>query len=321
MIGCHAFAQGASASISSYQQLIAELQGQPDTLGTSTTLAEAYASLGSALQEEEQHADAIAAYTQALQFVREANGLLALEQFPLLEARLASHQAMAAWSEIDADRRLAWLIAHKNPAADIGLRYQTLRELGLWRLKAADEELLEDAMDGAKEAVLLYQRELADAEILAAYQQSPLSLANLYLDLAALEFLQARKKIELPLGAYMNGGQRTVTETYCETIQTADGRTRQVCRNLQVPNIDYYLSLTDRKYAAAWDHLQPMQDAVLKAWATLLPEVQTSNRDAALKLLAEVHSLTNAYNSFVAKYGKKETGTRITAPTGSRIDR
>src|SRR5690606_27345035 len=124
----------------------------------------------------------------------------------------------------------------------------------------------------------LYQQELERPGLRAAYAARPLALANLYLDLAAPEFLQARKKLALPLGAYVAGGQRTVAQVFCETIQTPDGRTRQVCRTLQVPNLDYFMALSDRKYEQVRDHLDTMKERVMEAYAVLLREVDTANR-------------------------------------------
>lgn len=304
-----------------YQQLIAELQNRQNNFGDSAGLSEAYAGLASSLQKLERHEEAVKAYDQALQLLRESSGLYALEQLPLLQAQLVSSQALKSWQQVDADRHLAYTIVLKNPAATIAQRYQALRELGLWKLRVGEDGLLPNSISDARDAAELYREELEQPEIRAAYEGKALSLANLYLDLAALEFLQAKKQLALPLSSYGTGGQRTTTEMFCETLPTADGRGRQVCRNIQVPDMNYFMSLSDRKYGATWDHLNAMQDAVLEAWAVLLPEVETHNRDAALALLTEVHSLTGAFNDFVAKNAGKRTGSRIAAPTGTRISR
>lgn len=307
----------ALSSLVSYERTIAALQTQPADV--SAQLGEAYSGLGNTLQSLQRHQEAMAAYGQALQLFRENGGLYTLEQLPLLESRLASSQALASWQEVDADRQLAYQVAVKNPAANVALHYQTLRELGLWKLRAADEKLLPNDLDVAREAEALYRRELDQPSLRADYQGKPLWLANLYLDLAAIEFLQAKKKLALPLDAYKDAGPRKITETYCETIPTPDGRGRQVCRNMQVPNLDYFMSLSDKKYAATWEHLDAMQDAVLEAYSVLLPEVDTTNRDDALLLLAEVRRLTDAFNDFVEQNARGRTGSRIAAPTGSRI--
>jgi len=308
----------SSAAPASYEQLIATLQSSQNE--SATGLSEAYLGLGNSLQTLERHDDAVGAFGQALQLLREDKGLYALDQIPLLQARLISNQALQAWQDVDADRHLAYRIALKNPAAGVDLHYQTLRELGLWKLKAAEEALLQDPLEQTSEAAALYREELGQADIGILYKGKALSLANLYLDLAALEFLQARKKLALPLSAYVEGGQRQTNEMFCETLPTADGRGRQVCRNIQVPNMDYFMALSDRKYAATWEHLEAMQEAVLEAWEVLLPEVETQNRDDALALLSEVHRLTDAFNDFVAKNARKRADTRIAAPTGSRIN-
>ncbi|MES2627178.1 MAG: tetratricopeptide repeat protein [Pseudomonadota bacterium] len=309
-----------SSSRASYEQLIADLQITQNSSGATTALSEAYTGLGNSLQTLGRHEDAVVAYEQALQLLRQSKGLYELEQLPVLQARLVSNQALAAWQDVDTGRYLAYQIALRNPGAGIALHYQTLRELGLWKLRAAEDDLLQNSLDGVQEAAALYRLELERPGIRAAYQNNALFLANLYLDLAALEFLQARKKLELPLSAYVEGGQRTVTEMYCETIPMPGGRERQVCRSMQVPNMDYFMSLSNKKYSTTWEHLNAMQDAVLEAYAVLLPEVATEHRDDALTLLSEVHNLTDAFNDFVAQNARR-TGSRIAGPTGSRINR
>jgi hypothetical protein len=89
---------------------------------------------------------------------------------------------------------------------------------------------------------------------------------------------------------------------------------------MQVPNMDYFMSLSDRKYREVQRHLDATQDAVLEAYAVLRNEVETPNRAAALSLLSEVHRLTDAHNDFTAANARR-TGSRIAAPTGSIIAR
>jgi tetratricopeptide (TPR) repeat protein len=217
----------ASAQPASYEQQIAELQARQ---ASGIELSEAYYGLGTSLQQEERHEEAVAAFDDALQALRENTGLYDLEQLPVLQARLDSTQALESWEEVDAGKQLAYQITLHNPAAGTASHYQTLRELGLWKLRVAEEKLLPNALDGVRDAVALYRHELEQPGVVTAY--SPLSFANLYLDLAALEFLQARQKLALPLAEYTMGGPRTATETYCQTISGPDGRPRDVCRSI-----------------------------------------------------------------------------------------
>jgi len=305
------------SAVTSYQQVIAELETRQSAFGVEMELGQAYYGLGSALQALAQHEEALAAFDMTLQALRENNGLYALEQLPVLQARLDSSQALAAWEDVDASLHLAHEITLHNPVADTGQRYQTLRELGLWKLRAAEEDLLPNALGAAKEVAALYRKELEQPRVRAAYRDRALSQANLYLDFAALEFLQARKTLAMPLTT-LEGGQRTIAQLQCEMIQTPDGRVRQVCRNVQVPNMDYFMALSDRKYWDARHHMDTMKEAVFAAYNLLLGEVETQNRDDALALLAEVHRLTGAFNDFVAQNSRKSE-SRIAAPTGSRI--
>lgn len=306
------------SALASYQQLITELEASQPAFAVAMELGQAYYGLGRTLQSLQQHEEAMVAFDMTLQILRENTGLYDLEQLPVLQARLDSSKALASWEEVDAGVHLAHEITLKSPAAGSEHRYQTLRELGLWKLRAAEEDLLPNALSAVREAAELYRRELEQPDIRAAYSGRTLSLANLYLDLAALEFMQAGKKLALPLNAFVEGGPRTITQMQCEMIQMPDGRVRQVCRTLQVPNMDYFMALSDRKYWEAREHLDAMKDAVFDAYNLLLGEVETPNRDEALALLGEVHRLTGAFNDFVAENARR-TETRIAAPTGSRI--
>lgn len=192
----------------------------------------------------------------------------------------------------------------------------SLRELGLWKLRVAEEGLLPNSLNGVRDAAALYRRELDQPDIRAAYDT--ISVYNLYLDLAALEFLQAKEKLALPLSEYSTGVSRTTTQMYCQTIYGPDGRVREVCRSVQVPNLEYFMGLSDRKYDQIRDHLDAMKESVLQAYEVLLGEVGTANRTEALALLAEVHRLTDAFNGFVAENSRKSE-SRIAASTGSII--
>ncbi len=314
----HGIAHAAVDDAAAYEQLIVELQTQQLRSGTAVELGEAYYGLGNSLQTLERHAEAVEAFDNALQVLRENAGLYDLAQLPVLHARLDSSQALSSWQDVDAGKQLVHLITLKNPTASTEQRYQTLRELGLWKLRAGEEDLLPNSLDGVRDAAALYRAELERPGVGAAYEGRGLALANLYLDLAALEFLQAKQKMALPLTDYQQGGPRTVTQMYCETIQGPDGRARQVCRSMQVPNLDYFMSMSDRKYGETRLHLDAMKSAVLEAHAVLLREVLTPNRDATVPLLTEVRRLTDAFNDFVEENGRR-TGTRIAARTGSRI--
>lgn len=303
-----------------HQQLVAELQSLPSDAGVELRLGTAWYELGRSLQQQGRHDEAVAAFDQALDALRKNKGLYDLDQLPVLQARLDSSEALEGWREVDAGRQLAYFITLRNPEAGVERRYQALRELGLWKLHAAEEELLPNALADARAAATLYRQELEQENLRADYAGRPLQVANLYLDLAALELLQARQKLALPLSEYYAGGQRTEVQVFCETIATPDGRTRQVCRSLQVPSLDYFMGLSDRKYDQIRDHLDAMKAAVLEAYDVLLPQVETQDRADALALLGEVHRLTDAFNEFVAENARK-TESRIASPTGSLIRR
>lgn len=304
-----------SAHAASNEQQIAELQARH---ASGVELSQAYYGFGTALQEQDRHEDAVKAFDDALQALRENTGLYALEQLPVLQARLDSNEALSSWEDMDAGKQLAFQIAIRNPEAGIARRYQTLRELGLWKLRAAQEKLVPNSLEGVRDAAALYRHELEQPELRAAYDT--MSLSNLYLDLAAFEFLQAKEKLALPLSEYTTGGSRTTTEMYCQTIYGPDGRPRDVCRSVQVPNLEYFMGLSDRKYDQIRDHLDAMKESVLQAYDVLLGEVTTPNQGEALLLLAEVHRLTDAFNGFVAENSRKSE-SRIAAPTGSIIRR
>ena len=102
-------------AVSSYLQLITELETRQSSVAVDVELSEAYYGLGNALQTLGRHEEAVEAFDKALQALRKNKGLYELEQLPLLQARLDSSQALAAWREVDAGRQLAYLITLKNP--------------------------------------------------------------------------------------------------------------------------------------------------------------------------------------------------------------
>src|SRR5690606_37477633 len=134
------------STLAAYEQLIADLQARQPGPAVTRELGEAWLGLGRALQAAQRHQEAIEAFDLALQAVRESSGLHDLAQLPVLQARIDSGQALASWQEVDAGLHLAYEVASRNPAAGTELRYQTLRELGLWKLRAAEENLLPNAL-------------------------------------------------------------------------------------------------------------------------------------------------------------------------------
>src|SRR5690606_33828807 len=126
-LGCFHVCAHAAESVAapgSYEHLIADLQARPQSADVAMQLGEAYFALGRSLQERERHAEALLAFDDALQLLRENRGLYELEQVPVLQARLDSSQALAEWRDVDAGRQLAYLITLKNPDAGSERRYQ-----------------------------------------------------------------------------------------------------------------------------------------------------------------------------------------------------
>jgi tetratricopeptide (TPR) repeat protein len=282
-----------------YQQTVATLEARQGVY--TMELSEAYVGLGNTLRTLDRHEEAAVAFGKALQSLRISYGLNDLRQLPVLEAVRATHEHLADWDEVDSANHLIFYIAKHSPEADQDLRVKALVNLGRWMRKAEAEELVSGFDANARDLMALYNSEIEHIEGLESYAGRQVHLATLYLDLAATELGEAKRKYEMPLTAFQTpvaGEQRTTTQQSCVTGTDRNGRVVQACTQpMEVPNINYYLTPNLKKSSEIRAHLAGVENTVLQAYRSL----QDSPADTTQsELIDEVHRLTSEYNDFVA---------------------
>jgi hypothetical protein len=282
-----------------YQQTIAALEARQGVYNME--LSEAYVALGNTLRTLDRHDEAAVAFGKALQSLRIGYGLNDLRQLPVLEELLATHERLGDWDEVDSTNHLIFYIAAHSPQADQALRVKALVNLGRWMRKAAAEGLVSEFDANARDLMELYNSEIAHIEAMDSYAGRNVHLATLYLDLAATELSEAKRKYEMPLTAFQTpvaGEQRTTTQQNCISGYDRNGRLIQACTQpMEVPNINYYLTPNVQKSGEIRAHLAAVENTVLQAYRAL----QNNSSDATpTELLDEVQRLTTEYNDFVA---------------------
>ncbi len=283
-----------------YQQTINAIEARQGVY--TLELSEAYVGLGTSLRALGQQRQAVDAFGKALQALRIGYGLDDLRQLAVLEQLRATHERLADWDDVDTYNHLIFYIAKHNQEASQELRVKSLLNLGRWIRKAAAEDLISDLDANAKDLAELYDNELSQLEATAPYTGRGTHLAALYLDLAATELSEAKRKYNLPISEFQTPGageQRSTTQQQCFTAVDRTGRTVQACTApVEVPNINYYLQPNVQKHTEIRTHLAGVENRVMQAFRTL--QSDPAEEGTQEELLEEVHRLTGEYNDFVA---------------------
>jgi hypothetical protein len=290
----------AAIDLDAYQQTINTIEARQGVY--TLELSEAYVGLGTALLTLDRPRAATEAFGKALQALRIGNGLEDLRQLPVLEQIRATNERLREWDEVDAANHLMFYIAKHSQEANAELRVKSLLNLGRWIRRAAAEDLIADLNANAKDLAELYDNEIAQLEGVAPYEGRSTHLAALYLDVAATELSEAKRKYDMPLSEFQTPGageQRTTTQQTCMTGVDRSGRVVQACTApMEVPNINYYLQPNVQKSNEIRKHLAAVENRVMQAFRTLRDEPATA--DTQEDLLEEVQRLTGEYNDFVA---------------------
>lgn len=88
-----------SADIAAYRARIGDILANSNPY--SVELREQYDALGTLLQRAGQHEDAIKAFESAMHIDRVNGGLYTLDQIPVVEKMIASHDALGNWSDVN----------------------------------------------------------------------------------------------------------------------------------------------------------------------------------------------------------------------------
>lgn len=282
----------ALASKAAYQQRITELESRATP--QDEQLGEAWLGLATALQTLGEHEQAVEALGNALQALRISRGLQDVQQIPVLQLQLVSRQALQQWEELDAAYHLINYIAQRQFEVGSQPRFDALLQLGRWKIRAANENLLSGNIDEAAVAAGLYRSEIDRLEAIGG---SKTQLATLYLGLAAAEFHQLQAINEQPLNNFESTSRSTTTQMQCQAIRLADGRVSQLCTTVEVPNVNSYLLSSQRKGQQLGMHLEAMRVAVMEGYYAL--QDASVPAEARNSLQPEMQRLTSEYNRFI----------------------
>ena len=292
--------QQALSNREQYTQLINQLELEAGADAYRPELSQAYMDLGLTLQVLEQHDEAIEAFDKALQSVRISDGLNSALQLPMLQELYNSNLARANWEGADLYAHLMFYVARKSFAAGDERRLAALEQMGNWKLKAENENLLSEYSNALGSAIETYQHEI---ELLQSMplEGNNLTMATLYLGEARLKMILAQQIYDRPLTEYQTPGrERSTTTTRCFFVRLANGSVTQMCETIEVPQLDFYTVPNDMKLREISGNLKDIREALVKAFTLLQIEMeQAEKRD---ELLAEMNRITESYNSFVTEH-------------------
>ena len=292
--------QQALSNREQYTQLINQLELEAGADAYRPELSQAYMDLGLTLQDLEQHDEATEAFDKALQSVRISDGLNSALQLPMLQELYNSNLARANWEGADLYAHLMFYVARKSFAAGDERRLAALEQMGNWKLKAENENLLSEYSNALGSAIETYQHEI---ELLQSMplEGNNLTMATLYLGEARLKMILAQQIYDRPLTEYQTPGrERSTTTTRCFFVRLANGSVTQMCETIEVPQLDFYTVPNDMKLREISGNLKDIREALVKAFTLLQIEMeQAEKRD---ELLAEMNRITESYNSFVTEH-------------------
>jgi len=161
---------------------------------TDLLLAEPHMDLAHANQSLGNHAEAINGFEKALHIYRINHGLFDLRQLTVVENLLVSHYALGRWEDIDNLQHLRFHLAKQQIPPGAETRLSALMGLTMWKLHAAENDLLANPLAAAHEVAELHRKEL---ELLPADAPAD-SLALHHLGIAEMELTLARQKVRAP---------------------------------------------------------------------------------------------------------------------------
>lgn len=239
-------------------------------------------------------------YGNALQVVRAAEGLNSLKQLPILQAQLEILEKTRQWQRYDETLSLVYTLSQDQLSAGDDRRIQALNQLTKWKLKATEEELLEDLSRDSANMVELYEEELRLIEHSGITNISDFTLSSLKLGEAYARLSQVRNTIKKPIGEYRSVTSRpTMERTPCRTTERGDrGGPQQACMQAPRPNLDYYRVPQRKKDQEVREHLEALRISILDAATTLEEKNDFPDRDL---LVEEFRFLAESYTEIVSQ--------------------
>ncbi len=174
---------------------------------TDLLLAEPHMDLAHANQSLGNHAEAINGFEKALHIYRINHGLFDLRQLTVVENLLVSHYALGRWEDIDNLQHLRFHLAKQQIPPGAETRLSALMGLTMWKLQAAENDLLANPLAAAHEVAELHRKEL---ELLPADAPAD-SLAMHHLGIADMELTLARQKVRAPFAMGLDSGMPLTT--------------------------------------------------------------------------------------------------------------
>jgi len=279
-----------------YEQVISALENASTQNVYNPELTEAYLGLASAMEVLGENEAAAAVFDQALQTVRISNGLNSLQQLPILEQLLDNHLARENWEDVDNFTYLIFHISRRNFPVGNLRRVEALNRLGAWKFKAIHENLSGGGSRSAFEILNMFRSEITLLEETEDFVGKGIQMATLHLGEARGQLAVVRQINERPLSDYRTTSQQTITQQQCLTIRLPSGQITTICETVETPNIDYYpepLALKNREMGIYLDNIR---DALNKTFEALQ---QDGDIDTRTQLAEEMHSVTQAYNTFI----------------------
>ncbi|MGA0935484.1 MAG: hypothetical protein ACO3R5_10180 [Pseudohongiellaceae bacterium] len=286
-------------SVSQQQARIAELQKQSMRDTYDPELGEAYLELANSLSAEGNHDGALNAYSNALQVVRVTEGLNSLNQLPILKAQLEIHEQTNEWHRVDETLSLIHAISQDQLPVGDDRRVEAMNQISRWRLRAAEEELLETSAKDHSKLVELYEEELRQVELYGSANISDLALSSLKIGEAFARLSLAMNTLDKPLSEYRAVTSRPIKDrTPCQTVQRGSRGGVQPCMAGARPNLDYYLAPQRQKDKEVRKHLEALRISIIDAAKTLEDRNDFAGRDL---LVEDFRFLAETFTGIVSR--------------------
>jgi len=321
-------------SIAKYEEQIQKHQAEHGVYDPAT--GEYLLSVGLVHQRDGNHEQAIKMLSRALQIKRVNEGLHSTGQLIILERLLKSNIAASNWVEVDRNyHQLLW-IYKRNYADDDPLLLPIIDKVGRWKLKAYEENLLEDnALTTIGESERLFTDTISILQ--RQYGEHDPRLVDPLYGRALTNYQYAIEAANTPQDKFHGTGSPTRTQVVCRTVPTANGGIRRICNTIRTPDPGYYASQSSNKQFALEQRIQAVGRALkqivqihnahpglpedsharalvhLGDWNLLRGKKSTANKN--YKTAYEILSSNNAYSDLLKEmFGKPQNLPALRLP-------
>jgi len=282
-----------------HEARIADLESRTTLDSYFPELGEAYLDLAGSLAARNRHAEALDAYSRALQLVRVTEGLNSLNQLPILEAQLETLEQTHQWDRYDETLNLIVTISQDRLPAGDDRRVEALNQLSKWNLRATEEALLEYLSLDSGKLVELFEQELGQIEQAGTANVSDFAVSSLQLGEAYARLAQARHTISKPIAEYRSITSRpTMDRTPCPTSGRGTRGGPQACMAAARPNLAYWRVPQRKKDQEVRSQLEALRLTILGAAETLEERNEFPGREL---LVEEFRFLAESFTAIVSR--------------------